>query len=208
MTVVTDLPCPSCGRRLDALCWRGDDRGRCRSCMTEYVFQALPALEQAAAAPKAEASVVGQEATCFFHPENRATGVCDGCGRFLCPVCLIDDGQRKLCPRCVSLARKEGSDLSGLGERTLWDSLALTLAAGPLLFYPTTFVSAPVAIGVAIYGWTQPCSAVRKRSWRLTVALVLALIEIAAWVFIIVRIRESAAHRHVKPPPSYPSSVP
>ncbi|HEY3758108.1 MAG TPA: B-box zinc finger protein [Opitutaceae bacterium] len=180
MTVGTDLPCPRCGRRLDALCWQDAERGQCRACLADFTFKALPALVQTTEVAAAEASVIGQEATCFFHPENRAAAVCESCGRFLCPICVVEEGKRKLCPRCVALTRKAGTDLAGLGDRTLWDSIALTLAAAPLLIYPLIFVTAPVSLGTAIYGWTQPCSAVRGRKWKLVAAMTLAVLEIAA----------------------------
>ena len=86
---------------------------------------------------------------------------CGRCGRFLCALCDLDIGGRHLCPACVadgpplttattaSGERTAGGELAN--ERFLYDRMALTLAAAPLLFlWPVTLFTAPVALFYAV----------------------------------------------------------
>ena len=67
-------------------------------------------------------------------------------------------------------------------QRTLYDSIALALATWPLLIFYFVVITAPLSIGVAIYGWKRPLSIVRRSRWRLYAALGISTIEIAGIV--------------------------
>ena len=40
-------------------------------------------------------------ARCFYHPETEAIFKCSVCGKPLCSQCVIQQGERHLCPRCA-----------------------------------------------------------------------------------------------------------
>jgi hypothetical protein len=65
----------------------------------------------------------------------------------------------------------------------LYDSIALTVAAAPLLVWPFTAISAPVALYLAIRYWNRPLSLVRHVRWRSVLAVLIALAEITGWVW-------------------------
>jgi hypothetical protein len=178
------LPCPKCQRVLNPLAWHDESHGRCRSCDVEFAFTGFPALTapRVHAAPKA--AVVDEHATCFFHTENQAETVCESCGRLLCTVCAIEFSGRRLCPGCMAASRKDAPHASD--HRTLFDGLALALAFFPLLIYPLTLFTAPIALGCVIYGWRKPRSLVAPGRARLIVAGVAALLEIVAWVVVFI----------------------
>lgn len=175
------LPCPKCKRVLDPLSWHDANFGSCRACRVDFEFIGFPALtaERALAVPKDV--LVAEHATCFYHAENQAEAVCESCGRFLCAVCAVEFTGRLLCPGCI--AAMKSSDAQVVNQRTLFDGIAFSLAFLPLLIWPITAVTAPIALGFVIVGWRKPRSLVRRGRVRLVAAGLFALTQIAGWVF-------------------------
>src|SRR5208282_2647049 len=180
MTIEGELPCPSCGRTLGDLSWHDSEGGTCRSCLKDFEFMGFPELgvKRPGATPKAV--VLPEHATCFHHPENQAEVVCEGCGRFLCSVCAVNFGGRMICASCIKAGLE--TDTRSIKSRVLFDGIALSVALFPIIFWPATLVSAPVALGTAIYGWRQPPSLVSPGRAKLVFAALLALAQIAGWV--------------------------
>lgn len=180
MTIGAELPCPKCGQVLDSLAWHTPTEGACRICRTRFEFMPFPALtfQRPEVAPKA--LVLADHATCFHHPENQAEFVCEGCGRFLCSVCAIKFGGRLLCPSCIKAGT--ATDPASIRSRILYPGIALALAVLPLLIWPMTLVTAPVALCVVYSGWKKPQSLVQPGRSKLVTAAVVALAEIAGWV--------------------------
>ena len=79
------------------------------------------------------------QASCFYHPNKKASVPCDNCGRFLCALCDVDFGGRRLCPACIEAGSGTESETTLDTRRILYDKLALflrkdsdrALAAGP-----------------------------------------------------------------------------
>jgi hypothetical protein len=186
MTAAVGLTCPSCKRVLEPDAWRDSARRKCRACNTEFEFMAFPALAATRSAVAPQTAVPAADSTCFFHPENRTEAVCDQCGRFLCAICAVPFNGQKLCPTCISAQRSSGAEPT-IRERTLFAGLAVSLAILPLLIWPVTVVTAPVALGLVCYGWNKPGSLVRGRGrWKLVVAGIFSLAEIAGWIAFLV----------------------
>lgn len=177
------IPCPKCKKVFKAESWHRDGMPVCQRCSTVYEFIDFPALYRDTSATTAKsAGAMAEDATCYFHPVNRAEQVCESCGRYLCPVCSIDFGGKRLCPSCIS--GKQTKAPEGEQGRILWDGMALSLALLPVLIWPITVVTAPAALGVAIVGWRKPSSLVRGNRTRLVIAMIVASIEIALWLFL------------------------
>jgi hypothetical protein len=72
-------------------------------------------------------------------------------------------------------------------RRTLFDSVALALAALPALlaFYPT-IVTAPIVVYLAARHWKSPSSIVPRGKWRFVVALIIVFLELAIITLVIV----------------------
>jgi hypothetical protein len=185
MTSGPALSCPSCKRALGPESWTHEHEGRCARCDTRFEFLAFPALKATRARIAPQAAMLEADSVCFFHAENRAEAICDGCGRLLCPVCAVPFAGQKLCPTCIAAGRTSGAPAL-IRDRPLWDGIALALALVPLVIFPLAFLSigtAPATLGVVIYGWNKPGSLVRGPSrWRFIVAGLLAVAEIAGWV--------------------------
>lgn len=183
MTAGPALPCPQCRRVLEPISWHAENRGACWHCRTDFDFVGFPQLTAARARPMAKAVLLADSATCFYHSTNQADAACENCGRFVCSVCAIDFGGRRVCPPCIAAIKTD--DVQHVTRRTLYDGIALGLAALPLLVWPVTIVTAPAALGCVIFGWRKPQSLVAPGRVKLVAAALLALIQMSAWGFVI-----------------------
>jgi hypothetical protein len=183
MTIGAELACPKCGRMLDSTAWIDAECGVCPNCHVDFDFVGFPALMARPARVVPKDVLVAEHATCFYHPENQAESVCEGCGRFLCAVCAIDFAGRLLCPECIRSTTKK--DINSVGSRTLYEGIAMSLAVVPLLVWPFTAITAPVAVGMVFVGWRKPRSLVAGGRAKLVVAGLIAVAEIAAWIFVL-----------------------
>jgi hypothetical protein len=182
MTLAPALACPSCKRTLGPESWIDAHHGTCFRCKTDYEFFGFPALNASRTKVAAQTAMLAEDSVCFFHAENRAEAVCEGCGRLLCPVCAVPFGGQKICPTCIA-ATKTSEAPQMTRSRVLFDGIALMAAGLPLLLWPFTLVTAPFALGMVIYGWKQPGSLVRGPSRvRFIIAGLLAAIQIGVWV--------------------------
>lgn len=185
------LSCPSCRRRLRKTDWIDERSGRCEACRSEFEALTFPALTKTRSVVKPQVIAGTDESTCFFHAENQAEAVCDGCGRFLCAVCAIPSPGGRFCPSCV--AAKKTKAETAIPSRVLYDGIAFWLAimAIPAVVVPFfgwlfSIVAGPATIGVIIFGWKKPASIVHgARRWRLILAGVLALALMTGWTFMI-----------------------
>lgn len=184
LAVGPTLPCPKCRRALEPASWRDERHARCRYCETEAEFRPFPALHATYSVVKAQAVVLSEEATCFFHATNQAAAVCGDCGRLLCPVCSVPHDRTTLCPACIANRRKQQAQ--AVNSRFLWGGTALSLALLPILLWPFTFVTAPAALTLALIGWRKPQSLVTPGRWRLVVAMLAAATQIALWAAFLV----------------------
>ena len=129
-----------------------------------------------------EVVVTAEEASCFYHPKNRAQVPCDACGRFLCTLCDVELNGDHLCPACVNDGRKKSSAGTIDSERVLYGGIALLTAVVPVLvFWPATIMTGPAAVFLGIYGWNKPRSLTGAGRGKHVVAIALGLAEIACW---------------------------
>lgn len=174
------LRCPNCQKRLEEMSWHEEGAGKCQTCLTDFTCVRFPALQAKAERVVPHAVKVEAGATCFFHDENEAADTCAQCGRYLCAICAIDLGEGVTCASCIASKRKVSAD--AVESRILYDRIVLGLAFFPLLMWPFTVVTAPAALGLGIVGWKKPQSLVATSRVRMVCAMVLATVQIVAWV--------------------------
>lgn len=183
MTSGPALTCPTCKRRLRETDWIDDRSCACGYCRTYFDALLFPAATRTRGPAKPQAVSMAEDSTCFFHAQNQAEKVCDGCGRFLCSVCAIPMSGGLICPNCIA-AQKTKSPV-GIPKRVLFDRLLVALAVVPLLLWPLTLITAPTTLVLIVYGWRKPGSLVYgRRAWRMIVAGLFALAEIGGWCFL------------------------
>ena len=148
--------------------------------MQVEVFPAL--FRRLASGSAGETLVVENEASCFYHPQKKASRPCDACGRFLCALCDCELHGEHFCPSCLESGKRKGKIKRLENERTLYDNIALALALYPLLLfvYPSA-IGAPMSLFVAIRRWNAPRSIVHPTRTLLVLAIILASLQIAGW---------------------------
>ena len=189
------LLCPRCKTAVSASVVNRPDLAPCPSCSALLQIEIFPALFRPTATGRdGEAVLVETESACFYHPQKKAVLPCEGCGRFLCALCDCELHGQHFCPACLEVGRKKRKIKSLENERTLYDSIALTLAIAPLLIFYLTFITAPAALYVAFRYWNAPRSIVHRSKIRLVLAVIFASSQLIGWVVAIYFI--VAARKH------------
>lgn len=178
----SSLRCGRCGTGIPPNYFNLDHLTPCPNCSTDLQTIVFPSLYRSTAQSGAEAAEAS-EATCFYHPENRAVVPCASCGRFLCAVCEIPLGGQTLCPGCVHTGVTSRRLVQLENRRMLYDNVALALAVAPtLLIWPTLF-TAPMAVFLSVRYWRAPTTILRRTKIRFVLAAAFALCQIAVWGF-------------------------
>ena len=81
-------------------------------------------------------------------------------------------------------------------HRTLYDSIALSLAIYPLLIFYFTIITAPMTLYVAIRYWNAPRSIVHRTKIRYIFAIIIATLQIVGWGVGIYFLVTAATRRH------------
>ena len=190
--------CPKCRSPIGEGSFGGQDFFPCPSCSSALKLEIFPALfRRAQPGRDGEVLVVEGESSCFYHPQKKAARPCDGCGRFLCTLCDCELHGQHFCPACLEAGRTKGKIKNLENRRTCYDRLAMALAVYPIalsILYVGFLVmplTAPATLFVAVRYWNAPGSLVRRGRARSIVAIVVALLEIAAWVALIYGIRSN-----------------
>jgi hypothetical protein len=154
---------------------------KCPACPAQVEAILFPAVFKKPDSGKpGETILVEGEASCFYHPQKRASIPCASCGRFLCSLCDVELNNQHICPVCLQSGQKKGKLTDLEQRRTLYDSLALHISFLPFL------ITAPAAIIMAIYAWKKPLSLVRRTRIRIYTALFLGVAQIAAWIIVFI----------------------
>ena len=180
------ISCPGCRANLKPQNLNTGVLTPCPSCGVKLRVDVFPAaLETGPGAVFGDTLTYEHGAGCFYHPGKKAVIPCSSCGRFLCALCDIDFGGQHICPACLAAGKKKGRIATLENQRTLYDSIALSMAVAPLLFFWLTIVTAPIAIYLVIRYWKAPTSIVGRTKIRFVAAFLLALAQIVGWVLLI-----------------------
>ena len=181
------IACPECGFELREAFFESPDYRACQVCGGEVSVLPFPACFIAPRSiTAADLTRTDEDAGCFHHESKKAVHSCTRCGKFLCALCSSGVGSDILCPECLVAGELHASDTRLERERVLYDSIALTAAIAPAFTISFTIFGAPAAIYLALRYWRYPTSIVRRFRWRRYVALLIALAEMAFWIFILV----------------------
>src|SRR5882724_9986157 len=189
------LLCPKCKAPLAEGVLNLFDLTPCPGCAAPLQVEIFPAYFRRMAAGRGGGLVLVEgESTCFYHPQKKAALPCEGCGRFLCALCDCELHGQHFCPACLEVGRTKRKIKSLENERTLYDSIALTLAIAPLVIFYLTFITAPAALFVAFRYWNAPRSIVHRSRIRLVLAMIFASLQIVGWavaIYFIATLRKS-----------------
>jgi hypothetical protein len=153
----------------------------CPRCDSEISVVLFPAFYRREETMRHQA-IVADEASCFFHGGRVAEFACGRCGRFLCPLCRIAWAGEDLCPACLEAANSGTRAKQLASSRFHYDSLALALSTLPVLTGIVSILTAPVALGFALFTFNRECSVAPRTKIRFLLAMLFSLATITAWV--------------------------
>jgi len=180
------LQCPACRAGLLDGVFNQPEPAPCPACGTPLRAEIFPAFFRRLVPGQAgEAVMLEGESSCFFHPQKKAVQTCQGCGRFLCALCDCELKGQHFCPSCLEAGRTKGKIKNLENQRMLYDSIALVLALAPILVFYFTFITAPIAVFMAIRYWNAPRSLVHRSRVRLWFALILGVAQILIWLWVL-----------------------
>ena len=160
------VPCPSCGG--DVVSVESDTGWQsCPSCANRLQACSWPVVRLNTNA----ASALSDQATCFFHPEKAFQACCQRCGRFVCALCDLQLGSEHICPACFERGRADSGPEAAKAEwryrDVLYDSIALTVGWGWILFWPSIVAAIPAVIFLHVKYRKAPRSyLVPRAGWR------------------------------------------
>jgi hypothetical protein len=180
------VSCPGCRAVLLKDVFNRPDLTPCPSCGVPLRVDVFPALfRKITPGQTAQAVIMADESSCFYHPQKKAVRPCDSCGRFLCALCDCELLGQHFCPACLETGKSKRKIQNLENQRTRYDSIALSLAVLPMLIFYFTIITAPMALFVAIRYWRAPASLVGQNRTRYLVAILVALLQIAGWITLI-----------------------
>jgi len=183
---VEAIACAACSMPVPKEFWNRDEGVRCRGCGETVRVSVFPAIDVVVAGAHPELLQGETEASCFYHPQSRATKVCEECGRFLCALCDLEVEGRHICPRCFESGVSAHKIETAEPRRILYDNLALALATLPFLLIWPALIAAPWSLVMVFTRWNAPSSVVPRTKIRFLIAALFALAEIGFIVFVIV----------------------
>lgn len=180
------LRCPACGGDIliSELQSEAMNSCPCPACEKPLTARLYPALTRKETANAGRRILLEEEAACFFHESKQAESLCEDCGRYLCALCEIVFEGKTLCPACLETAQEKETMDGLVRQRLRHDSIALMLALLPILVWPITIITAPVAVIYAIFRWNSTGSLVRSGKWGFAAAILLGLAQIGFWLWI------------------------
>jgi hypothetical protein len=192
------IPCTHCSASLPVWAIQAGNSGNdaiCPSCNASLIVRVFPAL--LAARPKLnpdELRIEAGEASCFYHLNKRAAASCVHCGRFVCALCAVDFDGAIWCPGCMAAAQSRRQHVKLENRRILWDSIALAAATWPfVLFFWPALPGSLATIFISLRYWKRPGSLVPRTKWRFVLAILVALAELAFFVFVFYAISSGIA---------------
>jgi len=160
------VTCPACTRKVAPVetqtGWQS-----CSNCDKRLQIRAWPVAGQISPA----AVALSDQATCFFHPDKAFQACCQRCGRFMCALCDLQLGAEHVCPTCFERGRADfGPEAASAEWRhrdVLYDSIAVTIGWGWILFWPTIVAAIPAAIFLHVKYRKAPRSfLIPRHGWR------------------------------------------
>jgi len=177
------VQCPKCHAALPEGIFNQPELSPCPACDSPLRVEIYPAFfRKINPGQSGEPILTDGESSCYYHPQKKAVLPCDGCGRFLCSLCDCELSGQHFCPTCLEAGKTKGKIKNLENQRTLYDSIALTLAIYPMLIFYFTIITAPMTLYMAIRYWKSPMGLVRRSKARFVVAIIIALLQIAGWV--------------------------
>lgn len=93
-----------------------------------------------------------------------------------------------MCLKCLDQLRADTANQTFQTHRTLWDNVVLGLALAPftIVLWWAVFMTAPAALFLGFWHWNSPRSIIPRGRTRMVLGMLLAAVQLAAIVFLII----------------------
>lgn len=180
------ITCSKCMKPLGGALFNVPGLIHCPSCDARLGINVFPALSREKPSEiSADTLLTDKEASCFFHPHKPAVTPCASCGRFVCALCDVEFDGEHLCPSCIETGKRKRKIKNLENRRTIYDSIALSVAILPMLVIYFTFITAPIAVYMSIRYWNAPTSIIPRTKLRFIAAFVVAWLQIGGWIVLL-----------------------
>ncbi|TAL02203.1 MAG: hypothetical protein EPO07_07580 [Verrucomicrobia bacterium] len=179
------VQCPKCKTTLPDSAFNLPDFLPCPGCGSGVAVTVYPAFFRPPESGRTGELVMSEgEASCFYHPQKKATLPCEVCGRFVCALCdCVHDGKH-LCPTCLETGRTKGKIKSLENTRTRYDNMIFGLAVlafVPPIIYISFFTSA-AALFLMIRHRKSPLGLTQRSRVKFYVGGIIALLQFLGWL--------------------------
>jgi hypothetical protein len=99
-------------------------------------------------------------------------------------LCDIPLDGRHLCPQCLEKGKLKQKIENLEHRRICYDSIALLLAAVPILIYWSTIITAPITMYLTLRYWKAPSSIIHRTKVRFIIAFTVAGLQTTGWILI------------------------
>ncbi len=179
------ITCHRCETPIPATAWNTPEPVACQTCANLAQVEVFPAVMRPLSIGSFGEPVPEGQASCFYHPQKKAEETCTQCGRFVCGLCDIEFSNTHVCPVCLSRSRFKGTFVELKTYQSRPDFIALLCAVLPILIFPFTLFTGPLALVLGIRALRTPALIFRRSKIPALLAILIAVLEILAWMGLI-----------------------
>ncbi|MDB6055955.1 MAG: hypothetical protein JWN25_3478 [Verrucomicrobiales bacterium] len=175
------VQCPKCKATLFEPLFDHPWLQPCPNCSEQIRIVTFPALNRVAeAGATGENIIIEGESSCFFHPSKRAAVCCEGCGRFICPLCDVAVDGKHLCAQCLSGGVSKGllQPFKSTGFRYDRAAWAYVILSVPLSFMFLGVVTGAAGLYNSIKGLKQKDNLLPKKTKTFYILTIISVLEI------------------------------
>ena len=183
------LNCSNCKLEPHSIAVNENNLQTCTHCGKQVSVHVYPALLKTLETPVVvDAPVIGEESSCFYHPQKQAMVVCDDCGRFLCNLCDIEMNGRHVCTACLEIPVTNEASVVQKNKFVHYDTIALLWAVACILMWFFSALFSIISLYYCIRHWNTPISATPRNRWRFVVAALFSTGVLCAWGFVLLQL--------------------
>lgn len=141
------IPCPSCGVTISLKDYFGRENFTCRACKKESVIEYFPALfKPFEKGQVSEVILEDIEASCYHHQNKKAVSSCSVCGIYVCALCEISKGDKKVCNNCFNQSLNNDNRDELTRNYVQYSSIASTILVVSIFIWFFSIVTAPIVL--------------------------------------------------------------
>ncbi|PCJ63048.1 MAG: hypothetical protein COA79_02740 [Planctomycetota bacterium] len=184
------IKCISCKSRISLTDIIDSTLVNCRRCGSKLEINYFPSLFTSLnKGEKAAAILSDEEASCFNHPEKKASALCSSCGIYICNLCELNIHDKHFCPNCFNNNTTEKEINPFIKNPVLYSNVAISIVIIGFLTGVGFFATGPYVVYYGYKHFKKEESLIKGRSpIKFGIAIFLAIVQIILTIVIIINI--------------------